>query len=123
MGGTQFVFIVSDSNANVCFVLPGAWDLNTHLSDRMLSISLLPSSPGVLSLPGPPGHSSCLVPSSPASGFPELCLMTAPALKISLVCLLQGRGFSKEKLWVRPLTKQPGRVMAGPLRPQEEWLT
>lgn len=48
-----------------------------------------------------------LAPSGPASGFPELFVFNEGPLllKSSLVCLLEGRGFPKGKLWVRPFNK------------------
>lgn len=98
----RWEFIPSDSK--VCLVLPGAWDLNSYLPDRTLAISLLPPFPGVLSLPATPGTLLAWLLPAPASGFPELFVFNEGPLllKSSLVCLLEGRGFPKGKLWVRP---------------------
>lgn len=83
---------------------PGAWDLNAHLSDRIapqlppLLTSCTPCQ--ALRVPSLPGFFQ------PCSWFPRVAFKEdSGLLKSSCVCLLEGGGFPKGKLWVRPFNK------------------
>lgn len=93
---------------------PGAWDLNAHLSDR-----IAPQLPPLLTscsrcqalrVPSLPGFFQ------PCSWFPRVAFKEdSGLLKSSCVCLLEGGGFPKGKLWVRPFNKATRNSHGWPL--------